>query len=917
MDGSTRLIVKGLPKHCDDKRLRSHFEALSDDVTDVRVMRTREGKSRCFGFVGFRDAEAAAIARKATERSYIDTSRISVEPAKRVGDEELARPWSRHSKGSSAYLHSHPEESASTKADGGAKAKKRGKLDDPIAARVHSDPKLAEFLELMAPKSKQKQLWSNDLTGGVPEPSRQRTAPAGSKRAAAGKGTDEEGSEEEEEDENDSEYDELPAASRKGGATVGDEGDGEEEEEDEDDDEEEEEEEEEATVASKASREMSDLDYLQSKKRKWLDDEDDEEGEEEEGEEEEEEEEEEEGEEEEETDWGGAAAVSDTRDGTDAASGTAAEAAADLGEHGRLFVRNLPFSVTEDELRGVFERFGEVAEVSVPMDAHTRRGKGFAHVRYARPEHAVSALSELDGAVFQGRLLHLMPARESAAERRRAAAAAAANGSVGAAGKGAAYKEQKEAAIKAKATDATNWNALFMRPDAVGDAMASRYGVAKADFLDPSADTSMAVRLAQGETHLIGQSTAWLAEHGVDLEALQRAVQGDGGPRGGANGGASAGGTQRSKLLILVKNLSTDVTEDELVTLFGRYGQLGAVLLTPARTLALVEFLEVGEARKAFRAVAYTKLHGVPLYLEWAPVGVLGSKGAAAEPTAPAEPIAPAAAKAGVVAAGAAGGEPEETVDADDTEGRTVFVKNLSFGSTKEDLEALFGRRYGVRAATVVTKPDPKSSNAKRLSMGYGFVEFKTAAHAQAALREMAGARLHEHVLQLKLSTRTTATATGAAAASSKGKKSKVAAGGAGGAGGGASMEPSAKLLVRNLPFQASQKEIKELFQTFGQLKTVRVPKKFDGHHRGFAFVEFVSKAEASKAKNALHATHLYGRHLVLEYAEEERSVEAMREKLRGQQAAAADEESAGGAKRKKRKGADGEGEGLLDDLDL
>jgi multiple RNA-binding domain-containing protein 1 len=588
-----------------------------------------------------------------------------------------------------------------------------------------------------------------------------------------------------------------------------------------------------------------------------------------------------------------------------------------LGEHGRLFVRNLPFSVTEDELRGVFERFGEVAEVSVPMDAHTRRGKGFAHVRYARPEHAVSALSELDGAVFQGRLLHLMPARESAAERRRAAAAAAANGSVGAAGKGAAYKEQKEAAIKAKATDATNWNALFMRPDAVGDAMASRYGVAKADFLDPSADTSMAVRLAQGETHLIGQSTAWLAEHGVDLEALQRAVQGDGGPRGGANGGASAGGTQRSKLLILVKNLSTDVTEDELVTLFGRYGQLGAVLLTPARTLALVEFLEVGEARKAFRAVAYTKLHGVPLYLEWAPVGVLGSKGAAAEPTAPAEPIAPAAAKAGVVAAGAAGGEPEETVDADDTEGRTVFVKNLSFGSTKEDLEALFGRRYGVRAATVVTKPDPKSSNAKRLSMGYGFVEFKTAAHAQAALREMAGARLHEHVLQLKLSTRTTATATGAAAASSKGKKSKVAAGAVGGAGGGASMEPSAKLLVRNLPFQASQKEIKELFQTFGQLKTVRVPKKFDGHHRGFAFVEFVSKAEASKAKNALHATHLYGRHLVLEYAEEERSVEAMREKLRGQQAAAADEESAGGAKRKKRKGADGEGEGLLDDLDL
>ena len=48
------------------------------------------------------------------------------------------------------------------------------------------------------------------------------------------------------------------------------------------------------------------------------------------------------------------------------------------------------------------------------------------------------------------------------------------------------------------------------------------------------------MRLAQGETHLIQQSTAWLEEHGVSLEALQAAAQS--GPRGGGGEGGSGGG---------------------------------------------------------------------------------------------------------------------------------------------------------------------------------------------------------------------------------------------------------------------------------------------------------------------------------------------------------------------------------------
>ena len=84
----------------------------------------------------------------------------------------------------------------------------------------------------------------------------------------------------------------------------------------------------------------------------------------------------------------------------------------------------------------------------------------------------------------------------------------------------------------------------------------------------------------------------------------------------------------------------------------------------------------------------------------------------------------------------------------------------------------------------------------------------------------------------------------------------------------------STKLVVRNVPFEATAAEVEEVFKTFGSLKSVRLPKKVQGSHRGFAFVDFSTKEEATKAYDALcHSTHLYGRRLVLEWAEEVRDL--------------------------------------------
>ena len=52
--------------------------------------------------------------------------------------------------------------------------------------------------------------------------------------------------------------------------------------------------------------------------------------------------------------------------------------------------------------------------------------------------------------------------------------------------------------------------------------------------------------------------------------------------------------------------------------------------------------------------------------------------------------------------------------------------------------------------------------------------------------------------------------------------------------------------------------------------RTVKVPKRYDGRARGFAFVEFERPQDAASARRALGAAHLYGRHLVIDWAENE-----------------------------------------------
>ena len=74
----------------------------------------------------------------------------------------------------------------------------------------------------------------------------------------------------------------------------------------------------------------------------------------------------------------------------------------------KLYVGNLPYSTTEEELKGFFEQDGrQVTEVAIIMDRDTGRPRGFAFVTLASEEDARSAIEALDGASPGGRALRV------------------------------------------------------------------------------------------------------------------------------------------------------------------------------------------------------------------------------------------------------------------------------------------------------------------------------------------------------------------------------------------------------------------------------------------------------------------------------------------------------------------------------
>ena len=259
------------------------------------------------------------------------------------------------------------------------------------------------------------------------------------------------------------------------------------------------------------------------------------------------------------------------------------------------------------------------------------------------------------------------------------------------------------------------------------------------------------------ETTILVETRAYLTEHGVNLASLTTSQK------------------SRSDTVIIAKNFPYGTTRDEIILLFGKSDVVKRVLLPPAGTIAFIEFHEAGQARAAFKRLAYRRFKDVPLYLEKAPQGIFET--------------GPSTRLSGGIEAKKGSKDVLVVDEAEEEPGSTLYVKNLDFSTTQTGLTNAFKTFPGFRLATLKTKSSGKGG--EKLSMGFGFVTFQSKELASAAMNS--GVVLDGRKLELKFARQGVNEVKSSTATSAKGPSRK-------------------KLVVKNLGFNVSKRDLRELF---------------------------------------------------------------------------------------------------------
>ncbi len=83
-----------------------------------------------------------------------------------------------------------------------------------------------------------------------------------------------------------------------------------------------------------------------------------------------------------------------------------------------IYAGNLPWDLSEDELREVFAAFGEVSSAKIIMDKFSGRSRGFGFVEMPNKKEGEAAIADLNGKEMKGRALRVSEARPRRDDRR-------------------------------------------------------------------------------------------------------------------------------------------------------------------------------------------------------------------------------------------------------------------------------------------------------------------------------------------------------------------------------------------------------------------------------------------------------------------------------------------------------------------
>ena len=507
----------------------------------------------------------------------------------------------------------------------------------------------------------------------------------------------------------------------------------------------------------------------------------------------------------------------------------------------RLYLRNIPFEITEDDIRQKFEKYGQINEIHIPINYKTNQSFGYAYISYETVESTIMAINKMDGEYFMGRRLHI-----SIAEEKYSKPQSELKPKFNPKDK-SSYKKEKTNKLKTNYKDETNWNYLFLNQNAVIDTISKRLKIPKEELLSQN-NADVAVQISAMETTIINETKEWLKQQGINLDILKGKRQ----------------DCIRSKTIIFVKNISNKTKKETLQNLLERHGKLVRLLLSPSNTLAICEYVNKKHAENCIKHLSYYDLDGEPLYLEFAPEGLISPESKESNNKFENKEIIDI-------------NEDEEEKKDDDInlvegQGKILFVKNLDFSTNEKQLKKFFEKKDYIVKKVEIAK---HLKEGKNVSSGFGFVELKDEKMVLKAMKNLQGALLGGHSLKLSISkSNNNDTKNNELLKMKRKRETKY---------NDYDYEDenvsNNKLLIKNLAFEANKEELRKLFKVYGQVKNLRLPTKIDGGHRGFAFIEFMSHEEAQKAFKELQNTHFYGRKIVIEWAKQESTIEEIREK--------------------------------------
>ncbi|OII73389.1 splicing related protein [Cryptosporidium ubiquitum] len=519
-------------------------------------------------------------------------------------------------------------------------------------------------------------------------------------------------------------------------------------------------------------------------------------------------------------------------------------------ETSRLMVLNISYFTTEEDLSRFFSKWGEVKSVSIIRSPDSGVSKGYGFVQYEFSEHAISALSQAHLSLLHGRVLRVSPAFNKPTKTITDSLNES-NVIIHSNYKLKALNKKKESS-----TDKKTWNLLYISGNSAVNAFIDNEDIKKHEIVDVQAP-DLASRVSLMETHVISATKEWLKKEGISVRAFE--VEGSD-IFSAKLKFEGVENTERSRDTIIIKHLpSEQVTLSELQKICSPFGRINRLCLSPSKTIAIVQFLDESSADSAFKRLAFKRFKSVPLYVEWAPVCLFVSETETQEQK-----------ESGNILLNKEALKNDE--DLDNTNAVHVFVKNLSFETTKKALENLFKGVEGFKGATITMKSHSDSDgNIIKKSMGYGFLEFKTNENAKECVKRMQSITLDGHTLELKISKSSKTSQVVSNTSLPYGTKLNDIG----------VKNVSNKLLIKNLPFQATKSDIMSLFNSVGTVTSIRIPKKSDGTNKGYCFVEFLGKLEAISALEQFQHTHLYGRHLIIEVAENDDDSSSKKKKIK------------------------------------